>query len=55
MEYLRLFQTETEYTAASSSLVLPNVSLTEDDKTVHFNTAKPSVETVDLGLPSGTK
>ena len=61
MIYLKLFQNSTEYnvyTADTANFILPNVSLTVDNDTVHYN---PYVdpyaghEYVDLGLPSGTK
>ena len=61
MIYLKLFQNNTEYnayTADTANFIKPNVSLTVDNNTVHYN---PYVdpyaghEYVDLGLPSGTK
>ena len=57
--YLKKFETQTAYEAAESSLILPNVSLTVDNNTVHYNPSSPtpptpSYESVDLGLPSGT-
>jgi len=56
--YLKKFETQSAYEAAQSSLILPNVSLTVDNNTVHYNPLNPSptptYETVDLGLPSGT-
>jgi hypothetical protein len=58
--YLRKFETQSAYEAAQSGLILPNVSLTVDNNTVHYNPSSPvpptpSHEYVDLGLPSGTK
>ena len=57
--YLKKFETQSAYEAAQSSLILPNVSLTVDNNTVHYNPSSPtpptpSYESVDLGLPSGT-
>lgn len=58
--YLKKFETQAAYEAAQSGLILPNVSLTVDNNTVHYNPSSPtpptpSHEYVDLGLPSGTK
>jgi hypothetical protein len=58
--YLKKFETQAAYEAAESSLILPNVSLTVDNNTVHYNPISPTpptptYESVDLGLPSGTK
>lgn len=56
-KYLKKFETQSAYEAAQSSLILPNVSLTVDNNTVHYNPSTPpapSYEYVDLGLPSGT-
>lgn len=56
-KYLKKFETQSAYEAAQNSLILPNVSLTVDNNTVHYNPSTPptpSYETVDLGLPSGT-
>ena len=56
-KYLKKFETQAAYEAAQSGLILPNVSLTVDNNTVHYNPSTPptpSYETVDLGLPSGT-
>ena len=36
-KYLKLFETTAAYEAAESSLILPNVSLTVDNNTVHYN------------------
>lgn len=56
MRNLVKFQTTAAYEAAESNLILPNVSLTVDNNTVHYNpsTPTPTYESVDLGLPSGT-
>lgn len=59
--YLKKFETQAAYEAAESGLILPNVSLTLDNNTVHYNPSTPptpptpSHDYVDLGLPSGTK
>lgn len=58
--YLKKFETQAAYEAAQSDLILPNVSLTVDNNTVHYNPSTPvpptpSHDYVDLGLPSGTK
>lgn len=57
--YLKKFETQAAYEAAQSGLILPNVSLTVDNNTVHYNPSTPvpptpSHDYVDLGLPSGT-
>lgn len=57
--YLKKFETQAAYEAAQSGLILPNVSFTVDNNTVHYNPSSPtpptpSYESVDLGLPSGT-
>lgn len=60
MIYLRLFETEEEYSSymESDSLILPNVSLMGGD-IVKFNPLPSYIHTdyeyVDLGLPSGLK
>ena len=57
-KFITKFETSAAYDAAKDGLILPNVSLTVDNNTVHYN---PYVdpyaghEYVDLGLPSGTK
>lgn len=62
--YLKKFETQAAYEAAQPNLILPNVSLTVDNNTVHYNPNSPTPpappiidghEYVDLGLPSGTK
>lgn len=57
MKYLKLFSNHAAYEAAESGLVLPNVSLCEQENEVHYNPYDPynGHEYVDLGLPSGTK
>ena len=57
--YLKKFETEAQYTAAESGLILPNVSLiTENDRVAYKPIAPAPIidghEYVDLGLPSGT-
>ena len=59
-KYLKKFETEAQYTAAKSGLILPNVSLITENNKVEYNPSSPtpptpSHEYVDLGLPSGTK
>ena len=39
--YLKKFETQAAYEAAESSLILPNVSLTVDNNTVHYNPSTP--------------
>lgn len=39
--YLKKFETQAAYEAAESSLILPNVSLTIDNNTVHYNPSAP--------------
>lgn len=43
--YLKEFETQAAYEAAQSSLILPNVSLTVDNNTVHYNPYVEPVET----------
>ena len=58
MKHLKKFENHTKYELASQNLILPNVSLCEQENEVHY---KPYVDPynghayVDLGLPSGTK
>lgn len=40
--YLKKFETQSAYESAQSSLILPNVSLTVDNNTVHYNPLNPS-------------
>ena len=55
MIYLKLFQNNTEYnayTADTANFILPNVSLIEDNNTVHYNpstTPTPSHDYVEIG------
>jgi len=39
--YLKKFETQAAYEAAQSGLILPNVSLTVDNNTVHYNPSSP--------------
>ena len=39
--YLKEFETQAAYEAAQSGLILPNVSLTVDNSTVHYNPSTP--------------
>ena len=39
--YLKKFETQAAYEAAQSGLILPNVSLTVDNNTVHYNPSTP--------------
>ena len=41
MKYLKKFETQAAYATAESSLILPNVSLTVDNNTVHYNLSSP--------------
>ena len=43
--YLKKFETQAAYEAAESSLILPNVSLTVDNNTVHYNPSSPTPPT----------
>ena len=40
-KYLKKFETQAAYEAAQSGLILPNVSLTVDNNTVHYNPSSP--------------
>ena len=59
--FLKLFDTTAEYnayTADTANFIKPNVSLCEDTMNVAYHpyvAPTPSYESVDLGLPSGTK
>lgn len=44
-KYLKKFGTQSAYEAAQSSLILPNVSLTVDNNTVHYNPSSPTPPT----------
>lgn len=41
-KYLKKFETQAAYEAAESSLILPNVSLTVDNNTVHYKPLPPT-------------
>lgn len=45
--YLKKFETQAAYEAAQSGLILPNVSLTVDNNTVHYNPSTPVPPTPD--------
>ena len=49
--YLKKFETQAAYEAAQSGLILPNVSLTVDNNTVHYipSTPTPSHDFVEIG------
>lgn len=49
--YLKKFETQAAYEAAQSGLILPNVSLTVDNNTVHYNpsTPTPTHDYVEIG------
>lgn len=49
--YLKQFETQAAYEAAESGLILPNVSLTLDNNTVHYNPSSPtpSHDYVEIG------
>ena len=49
--YLKKFETQAAYEAAESGLILPNVSLTVDNNTVHYNpsTPTPTHDFVEIG------
>ena len=44
-KYLKLFETTAAYDAAKDNLILPNVSLTVDNNTVHYNPSSPTPPT----------
>ena len=44
--YLKKFETQSAYEAVESGLILPNVSLTVDNNTVHYNPL-PSTPMID--------
>lgn len=50
-KYLKKFDTAAQYTAAQSSLILPNVSLVTENNTVHYNpfTPTPQHDYVEIG------
>ena len=45
--YLKKFETQSAYEAAQPNLILPNVSLTVDNNTVHYNPSSPIPPTPD--------
>lgn len=58
MKHLRLFENETAFEAAKPTLELPWVTLVNDVHKVYFGESgkpSPTIEFVDLGLPSGKK
>lgn len=56
-KYIKQFATQAAYTAAQATFDLPNVSLITENMSVAFNpyVPAPTIEMVDLGLPSGLK
>lgn len=55
-KYLKLFETHQQYESAQSSLILPNVSLCEDQPTVvHYNPSTPPTPTHDYVEIGGKK
>ena len=52
MIYLRKFENYAAYEAAKSSLILPNVSLTVDNNTVHYNPSSPTPPTPSVSITS---
>jgi hypothetical protein len=53
--YLKKFETQAAYEAAESSLILPNVSLTVDNNTVHYNPSTPPTPSHDFVEIGGIK
>ena len=53
--YLKEFETQSAYEAAQSGLILPNVSLTVDNNTVHYNPSTPPTPTHDFVEIGGIK
>ena len=53
--YLKKFETQAAYEAAQSGLILPNVSLTVDNNTVHYNPSTPPTPTHDYVEIGGIK
>jgi uncharacterized protein (TIGR02145 family) len=53
--YLKKFETQSAYEAAQSGLILPNVSLTVDNNTVHYNPSTPPTPTHDFVEIGGIK
>ena len=54
-KYLKKFETQAAYEAAQSGLILPNVSLTVDNNTVHYNPSTPPTPTHDFVEIGGIK
>lgn len=55
-KFITKFKTEVAFSAATDSLAKPHVSLTADDRVVHYLMGLYNGHAyVDLGLPSGTK
>ena len=55
-KYLKLFETHSQYEQAQSSLILPNVSLCEDQPTVvHYNPSTPPTPSHDFVEIGGIK
>lgn len=55
-KFITKFKTEVAFSAATDSLAKPHVSLTADDRIVHYLMGLYNGHAyVDLGLPSGTK
>lgn len=52
--YLKKFETQAAYEAAQPNLILPNVSLTVDDNTVHYNPSTPQQSMCVLTLDGGS-
>lgn len=50
--YLKKFETQSAYEAAESSLILPNVSFTVDNNTVHYNPSSPTPPTPSVSITS---
>ena len=53
--YLKKFETQAAYEAAQSGLILPNVSLTVDNNTVHYNPSTPPTPSHDFVEIGGIK
>ncbi len=53
--YLKKFETQAAYEAAQSGLILPNVSLTVDNNTVHYNPSTPPAPSHDYVEIGGIK
>ena len=53
--YLKKFDTQDTYEAAQSGLILPNVSLTVDNNTVHYNPSTPPTPSHDYVEIGGIK